>query len=348
MPILIRSGSQAKMLSPKEFAKEEELQLLLKDCPDLLRDDSGTSEQEEDGPTIAFVAREVALREAGKLDLLFVDRSGMPICVEVKLGRNDEVRRKVVAQAIDYLSALTCFTVDELDEAVNGQLRKALLGFAQGEADEFDRLWREVGTNLRQRTVQMVVVVDDAPLSLERIFRFLAESSKLDVRLFAVQRYESAAGEIVVSQSRVDPRSEPGARQSPGFRPPPGPELDAAFEAYNAEPFEGVRAEGGAPYFRMIRPDFLKKRCTYHFLRKANSIGVDMVVRDDALKEAAKLLDGNTVANGQGTLKWYESPVSGRSSIAAMFPLDTPSVKVAAAMRDLLSMAKAQIVENLP
>lgn len=29
---------------------------------------------------------------------------------------------KVVAQAIDYLSALTCFTVDELDEAVNGQL----------------------------------------------------------------------------------------------------------------------------------------------------------------------------------------------------------------------------------
>jgi hypothetical protein len=60
------------MLSPKEFAKEEELQLLLRDCPDLLRPDGvGTDDQGEKDPCIAFVAREVPLREAGRLDLLF-------------------------------------------------------------------------------------------------------------------------------------------------------------------------------------------------------------------------------------------------------------------------------------
>src|SRR5262245_53951960 len=86
--------------------------------------------------SIVFVAREVALREAGRLDLLFVDRAGMPICVEVKLGCNDEVRRRVVAQAIDYLSALTSFTVDELDVAVNGKLETALRDLASANEDE--------------------------------------------------------------------------------------------------------------------------------------------------------------------------------------------------------------------
>jgi len=100
MPIIIRSGSENKTLSPREFKNEEELQLILRDRTDLLRDD-------EDELSLEFVAREVALLEAGRLDLLCVDGSGMPICVEVKLGTNDEVRRKVVAQAIDYLSVLT-------------------------------------------------------------------------------------------------------------------------------------------------------------------------------------------------------------------------------------------------
>jgi hypothetical protein len=347
MPLLVRSGSKSKMLSPKKFAREEELQLLLKDCPDLLRDGTWTGDQEDEDQAIAFVAREVPLREAGRLDLLFVDRSGMPICVEVKLGCNDEVRRTVVAQAIDYLSALTCFTVDELDEAVNGQLKNALLGFAPAGDDEFARLWRVVGTNLRERKAELVVVVDDAPPSLERIFHFLAESSDLDVRLFTVQHYESDAGEIFVSQSRVDPRAEPGSRRSPGARPAPGPELDAAFEAYNADPFEGVRAEGAAPFYRMIRPEPLKKRCTYEFVRKANSISIKMIVRDDVLKETAKAFVDGTLAEGQGTLKWYESQVPGQSYLAAEFPLDTLPVTVAGAMRDLMSMTKDQIMERI-
>jgi hypothetical protein len=275
------------------------------------------------------VAREVPLREAGRLDLLFVDSSGMPICVEVKLGCNDEVRRAVVAQAIDYLSALTYFTVDELDAAVNGHLKKALLDFAPDAGDEFERLWRTVATNLREGAVQLVVVVDEAPPSLQRIFRFLAESSELDVRLFSVKRYGSDAGEIFISQSRVDPRSESGPRRSPGSRPAPGPELDAAFEAYNANPFEGTHAEGGAPYYRMVRPEYMKKRCTYHLSRKANAVCVEMIVRDDALKEAAKLFDGKTIGYGQGTLKWHESQAPGQSRIAAEFPLDTPAATVA-------------------
>jgi hypothetical protein len=68
------------------------------------------------------VASQLDLPEgAGKLDLLFVNSEGLPIAVEVKLGANAEARRQVVAQAIDYLSALTSLTVDGLDQRVGGR-----------------------------------------------------------------------------------------------------------------------------------------------------------------------------------------------------------------------------------
>jgi hypothetical protein len=196
----------------------------------------------------------------------------------------------------------------------------------------------------------LVVVVDDSPPSLERIFRFLAESSDLAVRLFTVQRYASGADEIFVSRCRVDPRSEPprSRKQREDPLPPAGPELDKAFKAYNENPFEGAPAEGAALHFRQIRPESLKKRCTYHLFRRANSIGVSMIVRDEALKETARLFDGRPVANGQGKqLVWYESPVAGRSRLKAEFPLDTPAETIAQAMRDLMSMTKAPITEKL-
>ena len=93
MPIIIRAGTSSQTIAPGGFSTEEELELLLAASPDLLR--------QETGPRIAFVDRQVDLREAGTLDLLFVNGEGLPIAVEVKLARNAQARREVVAQAID-------------------------------------------------------------------------------------------------------------------------------------------------------------------------------------------------------------------------------------------------------
>jgi hypothetical protein len=82
----------------------------LQDCPQLLCDDSGPPQ--EKAPGIAFVARQVNLPEAGRLDLLFVSNDGLPIAVEVKLVRNAQARREILAQAVDYVSSLTAMTVD--------------------------------------------------------------------------------------------------------------------------------------------------------------------------------------------------------------------------------------------
>ena len=62
------------------------------------------------------------------------------MAVEVKLRRNVESRRAVVAQIVDYLSALTAMTVDELDDEVDGALEAALRSFdEEGDEEGFER-----------------------------------------------------------------------------------------------------------------------------------------------------------------------------------------------------------------
>jgi hypothetical protein len=199
MPIVIRTDSTSQTVTHSPFENENQLENLLAGSPELLQDDGGSD--------IELVARQVDLRGTGRLDLLFVTGEGLPIVVEVKLAANPESRREVLAQAIDYLSSLTALTVDELDEKVGNSLEKALRKLT-GDA-EFDKIWTAVGTNLRAGRARVVVALDEAPLGLERVFRYLARYSDLDIQLLTVQRYFTPnLGEVFVPQLLVDQASE--------------------------------------------------------------------------------------------------------------------------------------------
>jgi hypothetical protein len=83
--------------------------------------------QNEAEAPLAFVQSEIRLGSSGNLDILLINSDGLPVAVEVKLQKNAEARREVVAQAIDYITALTDKTVDELDEETNSHLSQAKL-----------------------------------------------------------------------------------------------------------------------------------------------------------------------------------------------------------------------------
>src|SRR5262249_49321153 len=152
MPVIVKNGSIAESVFPFAFPVETGLQELLAQHPELLR--------QESDPPIAFIAREVDLGEAGSLDLLPINADGLPIAVEVKLQRNAQARREVVAQAIDYISALTAKTVDELDEMLGGRVDQALRGFGENEdEDAFEHRWRALGANLRGGLARLLVAV---------------------------------------------------------------------------------------------------------------------------------------------------------------------------------------------
>jgi hypothetical protein len=349
MPILIQSESGAQLVSPIPFSSEQELEKALMEHPELLQDDNAA--EDENATTVAFVANQLDLPEgAGKLDLLFVSSDGLPVAVEVKLGANAEARRKVVGQAIDYLSALTSLTVDELDKLVGGRLKQELHELAPpDDNEEFERLWRSVGTNLRAGKARLVVALDDAPPTLERIFRFLTDASSLDVQLFTVQQYPSGAGRIFVSRTRVDSASAQGSRGSE--RPDPFPELVAVFNAYNEKAPNDVRAVGTAYNFRMIHLDGWH-HLHYQFTQKSKMI-IELCIGRTApatilpkVHKALSDFDGKTLANGQAVLVW-EPAFRGTGRLAAKVPLETPPQTVAAAMRDLIDLTRAAVDASL-
>jgi hypothetical protein len=105
MPVILKNQGGTEAIQRVSFSNEAELHKLLADNPSLL--------QNEAEPSLAFVKREVNLGSSGFLDLLLINSDGLPIAVEVKLQKNAESRREVVAQAIDYITVLTDKTVDD-------------------------------------------------------------------------------------------------------------------------------------------------------------------------------------------------------------------------------------------
>jgi hypothetical protein len=207
MTVVIRQADGLVSASPGEFDSEAELERVLADQVQLLQ--STTDHR------LAFVGRQIDLPDAGILDVLCVDENGLP--VEVKLARNGEARRQVVAQIVDYLSALTSLTVDELDARTEGALNDALRSFdpPAGDPGSFERRWQACGANLRAGLARIIVPLDSAPTDLERIVQFLSERSNLDIWLVTISKFvEPRVGTLYVPTVLVSNEGEPAPRPS--------------------------------------------------------------------------------------------------------------------------------------
>jgi hypothetical protein len=223
MTVVIRQRDALLSAAAAEFQDEAELEQVLADQVALLQ---GAADY-----PLAPVARQVDLADAGTLDLLCVNENGLPVAVEVKLARNGESRREVVAQIVDYLSALTTLTIDELDSEVDGKLEAALKSFDLPENREsFERRWQACGANLRAGLARIVVALDQAPADLQRIVLFLSERSNLDIRLVTISKFlEPRVGTLYVPSLLVTSEGEPSPRPSP--RPPADAVSPDAFMA---------------------------------------------------------------------------------------------------------------------
>jgi hypothetical protein len=85
------------------------------------------------------VARELPLR-SGALDNLYFTLNGYPVLVEVKLWKNHEARRKVVAQILEYAKDFT----DLKYETLNAAIRKLRQKESWGENPLFEIVSRGV------------------------------------------------------------------------------------------------------------------------------------------------------------------------------------------------------------
>lgn len=167
------------------YEAEALLQKLLADHPDLL---AGEQVNPDDPRRWLLLRREIGVpnEEGGgahwALDHLFVDQDGIPTLIEVKRASNNQIRREVVGQMLDYAANGTLYWSMEKIRAVFDQQHQAIgvdptvvLAEFLGEDAEPEDFWTQVKTNLQAGRVRLVFVADEIPRELLRIVEFLNE-----------------------------------------------------------------------------------------------------------------------------------------------------------------------------
>ncbi|MDD5371437.1 MAG: hypothetical protein PHQ40_20355 [Anaerolineaceae bacterium] len=178
------------------------MQELLRAHPDILP----VGENEPVYTPLISIGREVAAG-TGSIDNLFISPQGYLVLVETKLWRNPEARREVLAQTIDYASALSRWTYADLDQATRKYTQKYektasdLVGWIvknQGEMDLDRRTFEEtVSKNLRLGRILVLLVGDRIRASMVDMLQYVNRYPHLamNVALVELSCYTLRAGQ---------------------------------------------------------------------------------------------------------------------------------------------------------
>jgi len=116
MPVKINGAGARTRLKPVHLGQglhnEDWLQALVQGCPDVLP----VEEIEPGFGRLLPIAREVPVLQ-GSIDNIFLTPNGEIIIAELKLWRNPEARRKVIAQCLDYIAGLVSLNYEQFDAA---------------------------------------------------------------------------------------------------------------------------------------------------------------------------------------------------------------------------------------
>jgi hypothetical protein len=246
-----RDEEEWRPLLPSGFPAEEALHDLVEEAPNLL--------PLSGDPTLVILGREVGLGP-GYADLVAIDREGRLTVVEIKLRKNTEAKRAVVAQILTYAAYLKGQEPEQVEELLRQHLVRrdiASVEAAAASADqsgEFDvTTFREGFTSsLAAGSFRLVLVLDDAPSELVQLVGYLESvSTGVVLDLVTVSSFELGDEQILVPQ-RVDPdrfRDVVAARI-----PPPSParkrEVDGS-EAFE-EAIERAPAEDRPSLRRLL------------------------------------------------------------------------------------------------
>jgi hypothetical protein len=183
------------------------LQQIVHDHPETL-----PIEQIEPGfGTPVSVCRELPLH-AGFADNLLLTPEGNIILVEVKLWRNGEARREVVAQTLDYASCLFEMSYSDLEAAVSksetwkdrASPRLHQL-FEKADAPDPATFIDAVNTNLRAGRILILVVGDGIRTEMERLASLLQSHAgarfTFGLIQLAVYQLPDNLGQLVVPQT---------------------------------------------------------------------------------------------------------------------------------------------------
>lgn len=335
--IVIEHATQRETLKPVDFDSEKLLEEVVCRYPDLL--------MREGDARLSFVSQQIQM-SSGIMDVVMIDTDGLPVAVEVKLGRNAQARREIVGQLVDYVSTMTEYTVDEFDALVGGKVSDAIDAIAKDETER-KKIWQTLGANLRAGLARYILVLDEVPSELGRIVRFLAKRSNLDIRLVEISKYVSKAGKTFYIPQNLVEQGDSGSEKistGGGARE----QLQEVIDAYSQIP-GAYPLRGQAVNYRQILPPTWPSWVHYEFLYRAKSILVDIHLEGAKARNLVPLLEGWESKSPGGfphPLVW-DPKWSGYGRVTAKLPPNSTPAQIAQAMVDLVAATETEISQKL-
>jgi hypothetical protein len=336
--IVIEHAPRGETLKPTDFLSEKQLEEVVCRYPQLLT-------REGDSPLI-FITQQIQM-SSGIMDVVMIDNDGLPVAVEVKLGRNSQSRREIVGQLVDYVSTLTEYTVDELDDLVSGKVSDAIDVVANSEAER-KKIWQTVGANLRAGLARYILVLDDVPSELSRIVRFLARRSNLDIRLVEISKYVSSSGQVFYVPQNLVEQGDSGIEKITSGGGAVREQLQEVIDAYSQIP--GAHPlRGQAMGYRQILPQAWPPAVHYEFLYRAKSVLVDIHLEGAKVRHLGPLLqrwESEPPPGFAHPLVW-DSKWSGQGRVSVVLPPNSTPAEIAQAMADLIAATETTISNAL-
>jgi hypothetical protein len=265
MTAIWHDGEQGwSLLQPVGFPDEATLHRLVAEAPQVL--------PLAGSPRLVVLGSEVRLGN-GSADLVAVEPSGRLAIIEVKLARNGEARRAVVAQVLTYAAYLRGTPREDLEAAVLGQhlasrgLRSVFDAVDQGTQDgsvEVDAFNDALVRSLADGAFRLVLVLDEVPAELVRLVGYLESMApELTIDLITVSRYAAGAEAVLVPQ-RVDPERFEGEKAAPSA-------ASTSTKGYYAR-------DGGADFLQYVKqlsePEHSKVVRLYEWTKRLESDGL--------------------------------------------------------------------------
>ena len=193
-------------MAEKQFDREDTLQKLLADHPELL---SGEQMNPDKPRRWVLINREqgIADTEGGNsrwaVDHLLIDQDAIPTLVEVKRSSNSEIRRTIVGQMLDYAAHATrTWNVGAIRQSFEESVEDpdvALTDLLREEEPDPDEFWQRVETNLRAARLRLLFVADGIPDELTRVVEFLNEQMPgIEVLAVEIKQFRGATGQTLV------------------------------------------------------------------------------------------------------------------------------------------------------
>jgi len=222
--IVVSKGLSKNVVKRSGFVKELDLQRLVNESSELLS---------PLGDDLRFlpIGWEVPLG-TGRLDLLFVDSNGVLTLIETKLKANDEARREVIGQALEYAMNASNWTLaDVLATAKSFLLSKdapedlwgksleeacaSRFGWLEDNEDEraakYELILKQIESSLGEGKLRIVFGVDEQIESLDRLVRYLSKHSDLQIVLLQVNRFlVDADTQVLIPTLQGDLTKGPG------------------------------------------------------------------------------------------------------------------------------------------